>query len=188
MSTQPNSKTGELHAQLVELQQKRQREEEEKKRAEERLQKEAEIEAELLRQIAAEEEREKQEAEAAERERVAEEVWRLEEEERQRRDAEHCVEVVHQVQAPESPMRVDDGLGDDGDAEEETEKKGKGKEKNGWEIVRGSGRCKACRKEETACKINLGEIEKWQKSTEKGKVYKKAPPATSCQRCMEVRW
>jgi len=45
----------------------------------------------------------------------------------------------------------------------------------------------ACWKEETPCKINLGEIEKWQKSTEKGKVYKKAPPATSCQRCMEVR-
>jgi len=66
-------------------------------------------------------------------------------------------------------------------------KKGKGKEKNRWEIVGGSGRCNACQKEETPCKINLGEIEKWQKSTEKGKVYKKALPATSCQRCIEVR-
>jgi len=144
-------------------------------------------EAELLRQIAAEEERERQEAEAAERERVAEEIQKLEEEECQRREAEHRAEVVRQVQAPESPMRVDDGSGDDGDAEEEAEKKGKEKEKDGREMVGGSGRCKACRKEETACKINLGEIEKWRKSTEKGKVYKKAPPATSCQRCMEVR-
>jgi len=39
------------------------------------------------------------------------------------------VEVVRQVQAPESPMWVDDGSGDGGDAEEDTEmKKGKGKE------------------------------------------------------------
>jgi len=151
------------------------------------LRKEAEIEAELLRQIVAEEERERQEAKVAEQERVAEEIQKLEEEERQRREAEHRAEVVRQVQAPESLMRVDDGSGDDGDVEEEVEKKGKGKEKDRWEIVRGSGRCKACRKEETACKINLGEIEKWRKSTEKGKVYKKAPPATSCQRCMEVR-
>jgi len=37
MSTQPNSKTGELHAQLAELQQKRQQEEEEKRRMEEQL-------------------------------------------------------------------------------------------------------------------------------------------------------
>jgi len=117
---------------------------------------------------------------------VVEEIRKLEEEERQRREAEHCAEAVRQVQAPESPMRVNDGSGDNGDAEEEMEKKGKGKEKDGWEIVGGSGRCKVCRKEETACKINLGEIEKWQKSTEKGKVYKKALPATS-QRCMEVR-
>jgi len=135
----------------------------------------------------AEEERERQEAEAAERERVAEEIRKLEEEERQRWEAEHCAEPVHQVQAPESPMWVDDGSGDDRDAEEEMKKKGKGKEKDGWEIIGGSGRCKVCQKEETACKINLGEIEKWRKSTEKGKVYKKAPPATSCQRCMEVR-
>ena len=139
-----------------------------------------------MRQIAAEE-REQQEAKAAERERVAEEIRKLEEEERQRREAEHRTEAVHQVQAPESLMRVDDGSGDDGDAEEEAEKKEKGKEKDGWEIVGGSGRCKACRKEETACKINLGEIEKWRKSTEKGKMYKKSPPTTSCQRCMEVR-
>jgi len=89
----------------------------------------------------------------------------------------------HQVQAPESPMWVNDGLGDDGDAEEEMEKKGK--EKNRWEIIGGSGRCKACWKEETACKINLGEIEKWQKSTEKGKVYKKALPA-ACHLLSEV--
>jgi len=186
MSTQPNSKTGELHAQLAELQQKRQQEEKEKKWAEERLRKEAEIEAELLRQILAEEEWQWQEAEAAEWERVAEEIWKLEEEERQRWEAEHRAEVVHQVQAPESPMWVDDRLGDNRDAEEETDKKGKGKEKNGWQIVGGSRRCKACQKEETACKINLGEIEKWRKSTEKGKVYKKALPATSssCQRCM----
>jgi len=193
MSTQPNSKTRELHAWLAELQQKRQRKEEEKRRAEEQLRKEAKIEAELLRQIAVEEERERQEADAAERERVAEEIWKLEEEERQRWEAEHRVEAVRQVQAPESLMWVDDGSGDDGDAEEETEtKKGKGKEtekgaENGWMIVGGSGRCKACWKEETACKINLGEIEKWWKSTEKGKVYKKAPPTTSCQRCTEVR-
>jgi len=122
---------------------------------------------------------------------VAEEIRKLEEEERQRQEAEHRAEAVRQVQAPESPMRVNDGSGDDGDAEEEAEKKGKEKEKekekDGWEIVGGSGRCKACRKEETACKINLGKIEKWRKSTEKGKVYKKAPAATSCQRCMEVR-
>jgi len=141
------------------------------------LRKEAEIEAELLRQIVAEEEREWQEAEAAERERVAEEIRKLEEEEHQRREAEHRTEAVRQVQAPESLMRVNDGSGDDRDAEEEAEKKGKEEEKDGWEIVGGSGRCKACQKEETACKINLGEIEKWWKSTEKGKVYKKAPPA-----------
>ena len=87
-------------------------------------------------------------------------------------------------------MWVDDGSGDDGDAEEETEKKKgkeKEKEKSGWEIVGGSGRCNACRKEETPCKINLVEIEKWRKNTEKGKVYKKALPTTSCQRCMEMR-
>jgi len=144
----------------------------------------------------AEEEQERQEAEAAEQERVAEEIRKLEEEECQRREVEHRAEVVRQVQAPESPMRVDDGLGDDGDAEEETEtKKGKGKEtgkgaekdKNRWMIVGGSRRCNACRKEDTECKINLVEIKKWRKSTENGKVYKKAPPATSCQRCMETR-
>ena len=119
--------------------------------------------------------------------RVAEENWKLEEKEHQRWEAEHCAEAVHQVQAPESPMQIDDESGDDRDAEEEMEKKGKGKEKNGWEIVRGSGRCNACQEEETACKIYLVEIERWWKSTEKGKVYKKAPPSTSCQRCMEVR-
>jgi len=198
MSTQP--KTSDLHTRLAELQQKRQREEEERKWVEECLRQEAEAEAELLRQIAAEEERERQEAEAAERERVAEEARRLEEEERQRREAEHRAEAVRQVQAPASPMRVNngsgDGSGDDEDAEEETEKKkgkgketekGKEKEKNGWMIVGGSGRCLACRKEDTECRINLVEIEKWRKNTEKGKVYKKAPPATSCQRCMETR-
>jgi len=145
-----------------------------------------------------EEERERQEAEAAERERVAEEIRKLEEEEHQRREVEHHAEAVRQVQAPESPMRVDDGLGDNRDAEEETEtKKGKGKgkemgkgaekDKNGWMIVGGSRRCNACQKEDTECKINLVEIEKWRKSTENRKVYKKAPPATSCQRCMETR-
>ena len=188
MSTQP--KTSELHARLAELQQKRQREEEERTRAEERLRQEAEAEAELLRQIAEEEERERQEAKAAERERVAEEVRRQEEEERLRREAEHRAEAVRQVQAPASPMRVDngseDGSGDDKEAEEEPEKK-KEKEKNGWMIVGGSGRCLACQKEDTECRINLVEIEKWRKNTEKGKVYKKAPPATSCQRCMETR-
>ena len=66
-------------------------------------------EAELMRQIAAEEERERQEAEAAERERVAEEIRKLEEEECQRREAEHRAEAVRRVQAPESPVRVDDG-------------------------------------------------------------------------------
>ena len=120
------------------------------------MRKEAEIEAELLRQIVAEEERERQEAKAAERERVAEEIRKLEEEEHLRWEVEHRAEVVHQVQASESPMRVDDGSGDDGDAEEEAEKKGKGKEKDGLDIIGGSGRCKACRKEETAGKINLG--------------------------------
>jgi len=198
MSTQP--KTCDLHARLAELQQKRQREEEERKQAEERLRQEAEVEAELVRQIAAEEERERQEAKAAERERAAEEVRRLEEEEHLRREAEHRAEAVRQVQAPASPMRVDngsgDGSGDDEDAEEETEKKkGKGKEtekekeneKNGWMIVGGSGRCLACRKDDTECRINLVEIEKWQKNTEKGRAYKKAPPTTSCQRCMEIR-
>jgi len=190
MSTQPNSKTRELHTRLAELQQKQQWEEEEKKWVEERLRKEAAIEAELLRQIVAEEERERQEAKAVERERVAEEIQKLEEEECQRQEAEHRTEAVCQVQAPESLMQVDDRSGDDRDVKEETEKKEKGKEKekSRWEIVGGSGRCNACQKEEIACKINLGEIEKWQKSTKKGKVYKKAPPATSCQRCMEVRW
>ena len=164
------------------------------------MRQEAEAEAELLRQIAAEEERERQEAEAAERERAAEEVRRLEEEECLRWEAEHRAEAVRQVQAPASPMRVDngsgDGSGDDKDAEEGTEKKkgkgketekGKEKEKNGWMIVGGSRRCNACRKENTECRINLVEIEKWRKNTEKGKSYKKAPPATSCQRCMETR-
>ena len=198
MSTQP--KTSDLHAKLAELQQKRLQEEEERKQAEERLRREAEVEAELVRQIAAEEERERQEAEAAERERAVEEVRRLEEEECLRREAEHRAEAVRQVQAPASPMRVDngsgDGSGDDEESEEETEKnKGKGKEsekgaekeKNGWMIVGGSGRCLACRKDDTECRINLVEIEKWQKNTEKGRAYKKAPPATSCQRCMEIR-
>ena len=198
MLTQP--KTSDLHTRLAELQQKQQREEEERKQVEERLRREAEVEAELVRQIAAEEEQEGQEAEAAERERAAEEVQRLEEEECLRREAEHRAEAVRQVQAPASPMQVDnrsgDGSGDDEDAEEETEKKkgkgketekGKEKEKNRWMIVRGSGRCLACRKEDMECRINLVEIEKWRKNTEKGKVYKKAPPATSCQRCMETR-
>jgi len=108
MSTQP--KTSDLHARLVELQQKRQWEE--RKQAEECLRREAEVEAELVRQIAVEEERERQEAEAAEQERAAEEVRRLEEEECLRQEAEHCTEAVRQVQAPASPMRVDNGLGD----------------------------------------------------------------------------
>jgi len=184
MSTQP--KTSNLHAKLAELQQKRQREEEERKQVEERLRREAEVEAELVRQIVVEEERE----------RVAEEVRRLEEEERLRWEVEHRAEAVRQVQAPASPMRVDnrsgDGSGDDEDAEEETEnKKGKGKEtengKDGWMIVRGSRRCLMCRKDDTEHRINLVEIEKWQKNTEKGRAYKKAPPATSFQRCMEIR-
>jgi len=162
MSTQP--KTSDLHARLTELQQKRQQEEEERKQVEECLRQEAEVKAELVRQIAVEEERERQEAEVAEQERAAEEVRRLEEEERLRWEVEHRVEVVRQVQAPASPMWVDNGsgdrLGDDENAEEETEKKkGKGKEtekgkeneKNRWMIVGGSGRCLACRKEDTEC-------------------------------------
>jgi len=200
MSTQP--KTSDLHARLAELQQKRQREEEEeRKQVEERLRREAEVEAELVRQIAVEEERERQEAEAAEQERAAEEVRRLEEEERLRQEAEHRAEAVRQVQAPASPMQVDNGsgdrLGDDEDAEEETEKKkgkvketekGKENEKNGWMIVGGSGRCLVCQKEDTECRINLVVIKKWWKNTEKGRAYKRAPPGTSCQRCMEIRW
>ena len=130
---------------------------------EECLRREAEVEAELVRQITVEEEREWQEAEAVEWERAVEEVRGLEEE-RQKREAEHPVEAVRQGQAPASSMWVDNGLGDgsgdDEDVEEETEKKkGKGKEtekgtekeKNGWMIIGGSGRCLACRKEDTEC-------------------------------------
>ena len=57
------------------------------------MQKEAEIEAELVRQITVEEEQEQQKAKVAEWERVAEEIWKLEEEECQRQEAEHLVEA-----------------------------------------------------------------------------------------------
>ena len=78
----------------------------------------------------AEEEWERQKAEAVEQERGAEETQKLEEEEHQRLEVEHHMEAACQVQASESLMQVDNGLGDNRDVEEETEKKGKGKEKN----------------------------------------------------------
>ena len=110
------------------------------------------------------------------------------------------VEAVRRQQASLSQlearaMEVDIAEGGDRvdsaeEAEAEKSTKGKGKEKkerNGWEIVGGRGRCAACLKEGTACVINLSQIEQWRKKVQEGKKFMKAPADTSCQQCVEVR-
>jgi len=95
-------KTSKVHTQLVDLWKV-----EEKRQAEERLLKEAEAEADLLRHIVTEEEWEQQEAEVVERKRVEEKWQRVEDEECQHWEVEHCTEEVRQAQAPELPMWID---------------------------------------------------------------------------------
>jgi hypothetical protein len=61
----------------------------------------------------------------------------------------------------------------------------------GWANVEGAGRCSACRKENTVCRINVALIEKWREDYKNG-VWKpsrggKAPTGTGCERCLGVR-
>ncbi len=61
----------------------------------------------------------------------------------------------------------------------------------GWANVEGAGRCNACRKEDTVCRINLGLIEKWREEFRDGTWRptrgNKAPTGTGCERCLTVR-
>jgi len=185
MSNTNDQKLAELCARLARQQEQQQREEVERRLADERLRAGAEAEQELLRQIAAEEERERQDAE----------VWKLAEElEVLRRAEAERAEEVRRVQLSSggaggtavSPMRVDDQL-EEGEGETKEKKKGKGKEGVAWEIVGGSRRCNACRKEDTECRIQLAAIEKWREDIKAGKKFSKAPTGTSCKRCVSIR-
>jgi hypothetical protein len=58
---------------------------------------------------------------------------------------------------------------------------------NGWFQVGGAGRCALCEKDGDECAINLAGIEKWRASFQAGRRYRKAPPQTSCKRCLEKK-
>ena len=184
MSSNNNLKTSDLHAKLAELQLKQQQEEEEEqKQAEGRLRREAEAEAELRREIAEVEECEREAAlrleedwRAVEMQRELEKLWEAE-----RRMAENIrraqVSSLRMVEAME--VDIEDGgdrgarslEGTEDEEEEEEAKTKKGKKEGRWEIVRGSGRCKACQKEGTSCMINLRQIELWRQRVQKGKKF-----------------
>src|SRR6266568_4375912 len=180
MSNAHDQKSAELRARLARQQEQWQWEEEEQRLADERLHAGAEAEQELLRQIAAEEERERQDAEV---QKLVEELEVL------RRAEAEWAEEVRRVQSSSggagataggaggtaaSPMQVND-QSEEGEGETKEKKKGKGKEGVAWEIVGGSGRCNACQKEDTECRIQLAVIEKWRKDIKAGKKFSKVP-------------
>src|SRR6266511_274717 len=130
MSNTNDQKSAELRARLTRQQEQRQREEVERRLAEERLHAGAEAEQELLRQIVAEEEWERQDAEAR---KLAQELEVL-----RRAEAERA-EEVRRVQLSSGgagataggagamaspPMRVDD-QSEGGEGEPKEKKKGK---------------------------------------------------------------
>ena len=182
MSSSNNLKTSDLHAKLMEMQLKRQQ-------VEERLRREAEAEAEaeLRREIVEAEECECEAALRLEEDRkVAEMQWKLEklwEAEEIRRAQVSLSRVVEAMEVDikdggDRGAKLPEGT-EDKEEEEETKTK-KGKEKKGrWEIVGGSRRCKACRKEGMPCIINLHQIELWQQRVWEGKKFTKALPDTS---------
>ena len=64
----------------------------------------------------------------------------------------------------ESEEEEDDGNGDEEENEgtkKKRKEKGKEKVEEDWSIVGGAGRCAACIRENTGCKINLPAIDKW---------------------------
>ena len=151
----------------------------------------------MRREITEAEERECEAALRLEEDRKAAEMQR--ELEKLQEAERHMVEEIRRVQASSSRMveamevdiedggdrgvRSPEGTEDEEEEEEAKTKKGKekkGRKEGGWEIVGGSGRCKACRKEGTSCMINLRQIELWRQRVQKGKKFTKAPPDTSC--------
>lgn len=82
-------------------------------------------------------------------------------------------------------------MSEEGEQEEEKKKggkaKGKGKEKDDWSIVGGAGRCGACARENTECKINLPAIEKWREEFQDGVAFNRHPGGTNCELCATVR-
>jgi hypothetical protein len=69
---------------------------------------------------------------------------------------------------------------------EKDEKEGKD-EKDGWTIVGGTGRCEACVREDTVCKINLAAIGKWREEMQDGAEFHKNQPGTNCELCATSR-
>ena len=158
------------------------------------MRREAEAEAELRREIAEVEERECEAALRLEEDRkVAEmqqELQKLQKAERRMAEEIRRAQVSssRMVEAMEVDIedggdrgvRSPEGMEDEEEEEEAKTKKGKEKKEGRWEIVRGSGRCKACQKEGTSCMINLRQIELWRQRVQKGKKFTKAPLDTSC--------
>ena len=56
---------------------------------------------------------------------------------------------------------------------------------DGWNLVGGAGKCAGCIKEGEDCAINVAAIEKWRTACRSGTVNQRAPPHTSCKRCLE---
>jgi hypothetical protein len=69
----------------------------------------------------------------------------------------------------------------------EKDEKGRKDEKDGWTIVGGAGRCEACVREDTVCKINLAAIGKWREEVRIGDEFHKNPPGTNCELCASSR-
>jgi hypothetical protein len=77
---------------------------------------------------------------------------------------------------------------DDGDVDEDDTVRMPGRvEADGYTIVGGAGRCKACIRDGTQCSINLEVIEGWRGLAGAGHVYHKVPAGGSCKQCNLVR-
>jgi len=85
----------------------------------------------------------------------------------------------------------DTGRVDRGKEKEARKEKGKKREEEkgglGLVIVGGAGRCNACVREDTPCKISLLAIDKWQADVKSGMVFHKNPSGTNCEKCASDR-
>jgi len=85
----------------------------------------------------------------------------------------------------------DTGRVDGGKEKEARKEKGKKREEEkgglGLVIVGGAGRCDACVRENTPCKISLLAIDKWQADVKSGMVFHKNLSGTNCEKCASDR-
>jgi hypothetical protein len=175
-----------------------------RKRREEEDRKWAEDERTLKIRLAAAEEmgREQKRAETKARiERIRKDA--ADKAEREARDELDKEEARQKAQAESDEARasqldIDMGAQDSEEVEiVETKKAGKkrkgevkteGTKKTGeWTIVGGAGRCEACIREDTPCKINVGAIDTWREKVGKGEVFTRGPAGTNCEQCANIR-